>query len=72
MPPVSVTLWMSSNTARISFPVSALSSRNSAKLRDMIFQSKGLQGDGTYINWRLATKCLRDECPSGLVCDTLF
>ena len=36
VPPASTTFSMSSNTARMSFPVSALSRRNSAKVCDMI------------------------------------
>ena len=36
VPPVSTTVSMSSRTARISFPVSAVSRRNSAKVCDMI------------------------------------
>ena len=36
VPPVSTTVTISSRTARISFPVAALSRRNSAKVCDMI------------------------------------
>ena len=41
VPPSSCTDMMSSSTAKISFPFSALSSRNSAKLLDMII-NRGL------------------------------
>ena len=74
VPPVSVTVTMSSSTAKISFPFSALSSRNSAKLRDMIFQSKGLQGDGTYMLTKNGMNAhgVRGLKTERTVCDTLF
>ena len=53
-PPVSTTSTMSSSTARISFPLSAPSKRNSAKLGDIIIrmseQKLDLQGVISLLN----------------------
>ena len=46
-PPVSTTSTMSSSTARISFPLLAESSRNSAKLGDIIIRMN--EQDWTYM-----------------------
>ena len=56
VPPASVTSIISSRTARISFPFSAVSRRNSAKLDDMIIVS-GVYGFGvrSYPRHLLAT-----------------
>jgi len=49
VPPVSTTSTISSRTARISFPVSAFSRRNSAKLGDMIKSRDGLKS-GSFLS----------------------